>query len=182
MTPGDVGIDGVVPVSVSAHRDDRGALSELYRRSWLPLAPPVVQANLSRSEPGVLRGMHFHRRQADFQVFVDGIATIGLFDLRAGSPSQGRSAAIRVDAAEEALGLYIPPGVAHGFCAVTEVVLVYLVDKEFTGQDEYGIAWDDPGLGIDWPLSPPTLSARDRANPPLATVLYDPPLYAAPLG
>ena len=184
MTILDIGIDGVVPVTLTLHRDDRGSLSEVYRGSWLPGAGPMVQANLSRSRAGVLRGMHFHRRQADFQVFAGGVSMIGLFDLRTGSPSEGRSATVPVDVdvGDAALGLYIPPGVAHGFCAVTEVTLIYLVDEEFTGQDEYGIAWDDPGLGIDWPLSPPTLSARDRANPPLATVLNDPPLYAAPLG
>jgi len=176
------GIDGVISVGLSTHTDERGSLAELYRRSWIPAAAPMTQANLSRSRAGVLRGMHFHRRQADFQVYVDGVATIGLFDLRAGSPSEGRSAAIAVDAAREPLGLYVPPGVAHGFLAQTEVTLVYLVDREFTGEDEHGIAWDDPALAIGWPTVTPTLSARDRANPSLAEVLRDPPPYAPSLG
>ena len=178
MTILDIGIDGVVPVRLSPHRDERGSLSEIYRRSWLPGARPMVQANLSRSRAGVIRGMHFHRLQADLQVFAGGVSTIGLFDLRSGSPSEGRSATVPVDAGDAALGLYIPPGVAHGFCAVTEVTLIYLVDEEFTGEDEHGIAWDDPGLGIRWPMASPTLSARDRANPSLAEVLRDPPIYA----
>jgi len=142
----------------------------------------MTQANLSRSRAGVLRGMHFHRRQADFQVFAAGVAVVGLFDLRAGAPSEGRSAAIPVDAADSALGLFIPAGVAHGFCAVTEVTLIYLVDREFSGEDEHGIAWDDPGLGIEWPVASPTLSPRDRANPSLAEALRDPPRYASSLG
>ena len=178
MTILDIGIDGVVPVTLTLHRDDRGSLSEVYRGSWLPGAGPMVQANLSRSRAGVLRGMHFHRLQADLQVFAGGVSTIGLFDLRSGSPSEGRSATVPVDAGDAALGLYIPPGVAHGFCAVTEVTLIYLVDEEFTGEDEHGIAWDDPGLGIRWRVASPTLSARDRANPSLAEVLRDPPAYA----
>jgi len=124
--------------------------------------------------------MHFHRHQADFQVFADGVSAIGLFDLRAGSPSEGRSATVPVDAGDGALGLYIPPGVAHGFFAVTEVTLIYLVDQEFTGKDEHGIAWDDPALGIRWPMASPTLSTRDRANPPLVEALREPPVYAVP--
>jgi dTDP-4-dehydrorhamnose 3,5-epimerase len=72
--------------------------------------------------------------------------------------------------------------VAHGFCAVTQVTLMYLVDREFSGEDEHGVAWDDPGLGIDWPVPSPVLSARDRRNPSLAEVLLDPPPYAASVG
>ena len=182
MTPNDIGIVGVVPVVLASHPDDRGSLTEVYRGSWLPGAEPMVQANLSRSRAGVLRGMHFHRRQADFQVFVDGVASVGLFDLRGGSPSEGRSASVAVDATAGGMGLYIPPGVAHGFCAVTQVTLMYLVDREFSGEDEHGVAWDDPGLGIDWPVPSPVLSARDRRNPSLAEVLLDPPPYAASVG
>jgi len=161
----DIGIDGVVPVTLTLHRDDRGSLSEVYRGSWLPGAGPMVQANLSRSRAGVLRGMHFHRRQADFQVFAGGVSMIGLFDLRTGSPSEGRSATVPVDVdvGDAALGLYIPPGVAHGFCAVTEVTLIYLVDEEFTGEDEHGIAWDDPRVVDLWSQRSPILSPRDTA-------------------
>lgn len=140
------------------------------------------QANLSRSRAGVLRGLHFHRRQTDFQVFVAGVAAIGLFDLRQGSPTEGRSFLVQADAEQGPIGVLVPPGVAHGFCALTEVTLIYLVDEEFTGQDEHGVAWDDPALGIDWPLEAPILSDRDRSNPPLADVLRDPPAFVRSLG
>jgi dTDP-4-dehydrorhamnose 3,5-epimerase len=67
--------------------------------------------------------------------------------------------------------------VAHGFYAETEVVLLYLVDAYFTGDDEFGLAWDDPGVGLTWPSADPILSERDLANPSLAEVLRDPPAY-----
>ena len=91
-----------------------------------------------------------------------------MFDLREGSPTRGRKSEIRIDADRDRIGLYIPPGVAHGFCALSEVRLLYLVDAPYTGEDEHGLAWNDPDVGIDWPIVDPILSDRDRANPPLA--------------
>lgn len=157
------------------HVDDRGSFAESYRREWLPSgAGEMIQANLSRSKAGVLRGPHFHRRQADYWVVVEGRAFVGLVDLRAGSPTEGERQQLTLDAGEPA-GLYIPPGVAHGFYAETDVILHYLVDAYHDGADEFGIAWDDPDLGIAWPTTQPLLSERDRSNPSLAEVLRDPP-------
>jgi dTDP-4-dehydrorhamnose 3,5-epimerase len=158
------------------HADDRGSLAETYRREWLPTgARDMVQANLSRSKAGVLRGPHFHRRQAVYWVVIEGRAFVGLVDLRAGSPTQGERQQLTLDA-EEPAGLYIPPGVAHGFYAQTDLILQYMVDAYHDGTDEFGIAWDDPELGIAWPTTQPVLSERDRTNPTLAEVLRDPPL------
>jgi dTDP-4-dehydrorhamnose 3,5-epimerase len=78
--------------------------------------------------------------------------------------------------------LFIPPGVAHGFLAVTDLTLGYLVDRYFDGSDEWGIAWNDPELGIDWPATDPVLSERDRNNPRLAEALRDPIPYRPDLG
>jgi dTDP-4-dehydrorhamnose 3,5-epimerase len=164
----DVPIAGVVLVRLSSHDDDRGSLTETWRREWVPGSSEMVQANLSRSEAGVLRGLHVHGEQADYWCVVSGRAFVGLFDLRAGSPTEGAKAEVRVDAAVERAGLYIPPGVAHGFLAVTDVLLQYLVDRVFTGEDEFGLAWDDPEVAIGWPMTEPRLSARDRSNPSLA--------------
>src|SRR2546422_11404064 len=86
--------DGVLLVSLTRHPDDRGSMTEVFRREWIPGAREMVQANLSRSRPNVLRGLHFHRRQADYWCILEGEALIGLSDLRRGSPTQGRSAAI----------------------------------------------------------------------------------------
>jgi dTDP-4-dehydrorhamnose 3,5-epimerase len=175
----EIGIEGVRLIHLAPHADDRGSLTEVFRQEWLAGAPPMVQANLSRSRAGVLRGLHFHRRQADYWCVLAGRAFVGLLDLRAGSPTERRAAGIAIDAEAERVGLYLPPGVAHGFYAETEVLLQYLVDAYYSGEDELGLAWDDPSVGIEWPATEPVLSDRDRANPPLAEVLRDPPRFTA---
>lgn len=159
------------------HPDDRGSLTETYRREWVTGGREVLQANLSWSRPGVLRGLHWHRRQADYWCVLSGVAHVALVDLREGSPTRLGTALRRIDAAERRFGLAIPAGVAHGFFAESEVLLLYLVDATFTGDDEQGLAWDDPELGIVWPTATPILSERDRSNPSLAEVLGDPPRY-----
>lgn len=173
-----VGIEGVLLRSLERHADHRGWFAEDYRRSWLPGAREMVQGNVSFSRAGVLRGLHFHRHQADWWTVLSGAAFVGLYDLRAGSPTRGVGLGLRLDADEELRSLYIPGGVAHGFYAERDVLLHYLVDAEHTGTDEHGVAWDDPGLGIGWPDPSPIISERDRSNPPLSEVLRDPPAYA----
>ena len=178
MQSQDVGIDGVVLVSLVAHADDRGAFTEVYRQDWVPGSSAMVQSNLSRSRSNVLRGLHVHREQADYWCFVAGAAFVGLYDLRGGSPTSSAKAEIRISTEGESLGLYIPPGVAHGFYAETDVALQYLVDHYFTGEDEYGLAWDDPDVGMGWPTDRPILSERDKSNPALADALREARPYA----
>lgn len=168
-----VGIDGVALATLEGHDDERGTFFESYRKEWFG-AREMVQSNLSVSSPGVLRGLHFHRDQADYWLLTAGSFTVALYDVRAGSPSQGRHAIVGLRW-DQPKGLYIPPGVAHGFYTETGGTLTYLVDAYFTGDDEHGILWNDPALGIDWPRADLTLSRRDRENPPLAQV--DPPAY-----
>jgi dTDP-4-dehydrorhamnose 3,5-epimerase len=169
-------IAGTVRIALVAHPDGRGSFTEIYRRDWIPAMREMVQANFSMSRAGVLRGLHFHRRQADYWCVVSGAAFVGLYDLRAGSPTEGTKAELRL-AAVEPSALYIPKGVAHGFFAEEDVQLQYLVDEYFTGSDEFGIAWDDPSVGIDWPGSDPILSDRDRSNPTLEEVFAGRPRY-----
>jgi len=138
----------------------------------------MAQSNLSRSRAGVLRGLHFHRRQADYWCVLEGTAFVALVDLRAGSPTERSSWWQTFSASEGLRGLYVPPGVAHGFYAVTDIVLQYLVDEPFSGDDEFGFAWNDPGAAIPWPGSDPVISARDASNPPMADVADDAPAYA----
>ena len=158
-------------------RDDpRGSFLELYRQSWIEPGGGVVQANLSRSVPGVLRGMHFHREQWDYWCPVAGDAFVALADLREGSPTRREVMTLGLKG-DEPRGLFIPPGVAHGFYAETEFIMVYLVDAYFDGGDEDAVAWDDPDLGIAWPASDPILSDRDRGNPSLSQAMRTPPLY-----
>ena len=169
-------IDGVGVVDLTAHRDARGAMTELYRREWFHGGQEMVQANLSDSQAGVLRGVHFHRRQTDYWVLLEGVAFVGMFDLRRGSPSERQVEHVRFDAAEGLNGLLIPPGVAHGFFAETAIRLLYLVDLHFDGSDEHGVDWSDPDLGIPWPSASAIVSDRDRSNPSLAEVLAGAPV------
>lgn len=139
----------------------------------------MVQSNLSRSRAGVLRGLHFHRSQADYWCFIEGNAFVALVDVRSGSPTEGRAWWREFDADAGLRGVYVPPGVAHGFYALSDVALQYVVDRAFTGDDEFGVAFDDPRLAIPWPEEEtPMLSERDRSNPSLAEVLVaDPPEF-----
>ena len=166
-------IEGVRLIDLEVFADGRGAFTESYRREWFEGGRDIVQVNLSRSNMGVLRGMHFHRRQADYWCIVLGRAFVALHDLRLASPTTGVTMTLTLDEGTPQ-GLFIPPGVAHGFYAETDVVLQYMVDEYFDGSDEYGIAWDDTSLGIDWPGIEPVLSDRDRSNPPLTEVVRPP--------
>ena len=174
-------IDGVKVIDLETHADVRGSFVESFRQSWLPTDHAALQGNVSRSTLGVLRGMHFHRRQWDYWFAVSGTAFVALADLRTGSPTERATMTMRL-AADEPRGLFIPSGVAHGFFAESEFVLQYLNDRYFDGSDEFGFAWNDPSLGIDWPTADPILSDRDRANPSMAEALQDPVPYTAILG
>jgi dTDP-4-dehydrorhamnose 3,5-epimerase len=174
--PQDVGIAGTYRIPLTVHRDARGHVAESFRRSWVPGMREAVQGNLSRSGPNVLRGLHFHRKQADYWTVVQGSAFIGLFDARTGSPTEGTGIGFELSA-EDFTTLYIPKGVAHGYYTRDGLLLNYLVDEYYTGGDEFGIAWDDPDLGIAWPATDPVLSDRDRSNPPLARVLPEAPPF-----
>ena len=170
--------------------DDRGAFMESWRGSWFP-GFTAAQGNLSWSEENVLRGLHWHARQADVWSVVSGRCRIALVDLRPGSPTHRASAVVEVDTDDERVALLIPPGVAHGFYARSPVLLQYLVDREYDGADEFGLAWDDPDAGLTWPTDRPLLSERDRNNPSLADavaavtaagVAFDPGFGVPPVG
>ena len=165
-------IPGVWLIRLEAFGDARGRFMETYRASWLPFAAPMVQGNRSESAPGVLRGLHYHRRQADLWFVQQGRVTTVLLDTRIGSTTEGKHTILRHGAGED-LVVYIPEGVAHGFYAHDEVVMTYLVTGEYDGSDELGVAWNDPDLGITWPDEQPILSERDRQNPRLADVPAD---------
>ena len=174
-------IDGVKIVGLEIRADARGSFVEYFRQSWLPTDHAALQGNVSHSLSGVLRGMHFHRRQWDYWFVVSGMAFVALVDLRGGSPTERSIMTLRLTEGDPR-GLFIPPGVAHGFFAESDLVLVYLNDRYFDGSDEFGFAWNDPGLGFDWPSGEPILSDRDRANPSLAEALLEPIPFTAILG
>ncbi len=157
-------IDDVVLVRPDVHGDQRGRFVETYRRSWFPDGREMVQGNRSEKQAGALVGLHFHRYQADYWYLLRGHARVVLHDLRLGSKTDGATEVIVLHEDVDQ-GVYIPPGVAHGFAALSDTLLTYLVDNYYNPEDELGLAWDDPAVGADWGVSTPTLSARDQNNP-----------------
>lgn len=181
-------IPGVRWSALVRHSDERGSFRELWRaRDFDALdvslagtaggdRPAFVQSNLSVSRQGVLRGLHFHRRQLDHWIVASGAAFVALVDVR---PMLAGAAAPIVDArlAAADTAVSIPIGVAHGFLAMEHLELVYFVTNEYDGADEHGFAWDDPVAGVPWPRVPgtldglPILSGRDQQNPALVDLV-----------
>lgn len=157
-------IAGVLIVEPDVHGDERGRFSETYRRQWIADGREMVQANLSTKQAGAIVGLHYHRFQADYWFLLEGTMRIVLHDLRQGSPTDGATQEIDV-VATEPRGVYIPPGVAHGFASHSDMRMWYLVDGYYDPEDELGVAWDDPDVAADWGVTDPILSGRDQANP-----------------
>jgi dTDP-4-dehydrorhamnose 3,5-epimerase len=161
------------------HRDARGFFSEIFREATLRehgIDVTFVQENHSLSvDRGVVRGLHFQvppAAQAKLVRVAAGAILDVAVDIRRGSPSYGRHVALTLSAAE-GNQLFVPEGFAHGFCTIepnTEVV--YKVNRYYSPEHDKGLAWDDPGLAIAWPVSGAAalLSDKDRRNPPLAAL------------
>jgi dTDP-4-dehydrorhamnose 3,5-epimerase len=160
--------DGVQFLPLKAHKDHRGALTEIYREEWVGARP--VQWNMVRSGANVLRGVHVHVKHVDLLTMISGEMLLGLRDLRAFSPTFGLSMMATLSV-EDAHLVVIPPGVAHGFYFARPAGFVYGVTTAFDGSDEFGCQWDDPALELDWPCSAPVLSERDMKAAPLAELL-----------
>ena len=162
----------VILVEPDVHRDQRGFFLETfharkYAEGGVP--GPFVQDNHSRSVQGTLRGLHAQREHPQGKLVraVEGEMFDVAVDIRPASPTFGRWVGVRLSG-ENFRQLYIPPGFAHGFCVLSEVVHVeYKCTDFYRPEDEIGIAWDDPEIGITWPLSEPVISAKDRALPRL---------------
>jgi dTDP-4-dehydrorhamnose 3,5-epimerase len=175
--------------AVTRHGDPRGSFRELWRDSGFPSLttaetgapagsePRFVQANVSTSAAGVLRGLHYHRHQLDYWVVVAGRALVALVDVRPLIDATGDRPLVETRELSADEWVVIPTGVAHGFLALEPLELLYLVTNEFDGSDELGFAWDDPAVGVPWPRvegtpdGQPILSDRDRSNPPLADLV-----------
>lgn len=157
-------IAGVYVVTPQVFGDSRGQFVETYRREWIPGAREMIQSNRADRRAGALVGLHYHLHQADYWYVPFGTARMVLHDLRAGGPTDGATFTLDLSG-ENHLGVYIPPGVAHGFAALTDMTITYLVDGYYNPADELGIAWNDPNVTADWGFSDPVLSDRDQANP-----------------
>lgn len=163
-------IHGVMTLPLQPFGDERGRFMETFRAEWFPGVDWTrLQCNRSDSSAGVLRGLHYHFNQVDYWCPLRGELRVGLVDLRRSSPTY--LAAASLDMGGDGLrGLFIPEGVAHGFAALSDCTLMYIVNNYYDGADEYGIAWDDPQANIDWGISAPALSRRDQNNPRIADI------------
>jgi dTDP-4-dehydrorhamnose 3,5-epimerase len=157
-------IADVVIVSPTVHEDERGYFVESYRRAWFPQGREMVQGNRSDKRADTVVGLHYHLHQADYWYVPRGRAMVVLHDLREGSPTEGATLTMEIGERHQR-GVYIPPGVAHGFAALTDVTITYLVDQYYSPDDELGVAWDDPDIAADWGVTDPVLSGRDQSNP-----------------
>ncbi len=158
-------IGGVHWVSPRWYEDPRGRFCESFRQEWFPeRAWDAVQCNRSESAANILRGLHYHFHQIDYWQILAGSIEVGLVDLRRQSPTFLQQEVRRVDAAS-GTGLYIPPGVAHGFYSLKPTSLLYLVDRYYDGSDEFGVQWNDPELDVKWSCTQPLLSDRDTRTP-----------------
>jgi dTDP-4-dehydrorhamnose 3,5-epimerase len=170
-------IPGLTVIEPTVHRDDRGFFVETYRASEQAVAGHWVQDNHSRSERGVLRGMHFSvgDGQAKLVRCARGAIWDVAVDIRRGSPTFGRWAAVTLDDVDHRQVL-IPVGFAHGFIVMSDVAdVVYRCSAYYDQALERGFAWDDPDVSIGWPQAPSAVSARDASAPHLREIVDDLP-------
>ena len=173
----------VLLIEPAVFRDARGFFlesfhAEKFRAAGLPVN--FVQDNHSRSSAGVLRGLHYQLRhpQGKLVRVVTGSVYDVAVDIRRGSPQFGQWVGMELSA-DNHRQLYVPPGFAHGFCVLSETVdFLYKCTDVYTPGDEYGIAWDDPALAIDWPQMDYLLSGKDTGLPRLAESTHLPDYVA----
>lgn len=168
-------IPGLLLIEPRVFSDQRGFFLETFQRSKYAeagLDAVFVQDNHSRSRKNTLRGLHY--QVAHPQGKLVWAATGEIFDvavdIRKNSATFGKWIGIHLND-QNHLQLYIPPGFAHGFCVLSETAdLIYKCTDLYSADDDYGILWNDPEIGIQWPVSVPVLSSKDSALPPLAKV------------
>lgn len=171
-------LPGVLLLEPKVFGDARGWFLETYsvtRYREAGIALPFVQDNLSRSSRGILRGLHLQEPHAQGKlVWVpDGSVFDVAVDVRVGSPTFGRWVGYELSS-ENHLQLWIPPGFAHGFMVTSETCLFsYKCTDLYDPPSELGVAWDDPEIGIAWPLADAALSSKDQKNPRLSQIPRD---------
>jgi dTDP-4-dehydrorhamnose 3,5-epimerase len=166
-------LDGLVLVEPETHGDARGFLVETFRAddwSAAGIGADFIQDNHSRSSRGVLRGMHFQRDPGQAKLIR--CATGAIFDvavdIRPDSPTFGKWEGHELSE-ENHRQLFIPVGFAHGFCVLSETAdVIYKLSAYYDPAHEAGFAWDDPAVGIEWPIADPQVSERDASAPHLS--------------
>ena len=175
-------IDGLFVFERPRQDDDRGFFREAFRLSELEQVlsdpPRFVQMNHSRSYRHVLRGLHAENWEK--LVYVpSGRVFTALADIRPASPTFGKTATFHLDEESTVTALFIPRGLAHGYCVLSDAAdYVYQVSAYYDGSDTRAVAWDDPDLAVPWPLPKPILSDRDMHNPSLRDLFADHPRFA----
>lgn len=168
-------LPGVLVIEPDVHEDGRGFFLETYhadRYREYGITGPFVQDNHSRSIGGTLRGLHLQVRRPQGKLIrvIEGEIFDVAVDVRRGSPTFGRWVGVQLSA-KNFKQCFIPPGFAHGFCVVAPVAQVeYKCTDVYDPGSEIGIAWNDPTIGIVWPVSAPTLSPRDNRLPTLDAI------------
>jgi len=166
-------IPGVIVIEPDVHVDVRGFFLETYHSEKYRaggIADVFVQDNHSRSMRGTIRGLHLQlqRPQGKLIRVIEGEIFDVAVDVRRGSPTFGKWVGVTLSA-ENFKQAYIPKGFAHGFAVTSAVAQVeYKCTDVYDSSSEIGISWDDPDIGIDWPMSEPVLSDRDKRHPRLA--------------
>ena len=162
----------VLLIEPTLYADARGSFVELFnerrfQEHGLPCS--FVQDNVSRSRRGVIRGLHYQRARPQGKLIsaVEGSVFDVAVDIRVGSPTFAQWVSMELEAGDGRL-LYVPPGFAHGFTALTDgAAVLYKCSDFYDPDDQFGILFDDPALAIDWPVEEPILVERDRHWPTL---------------
>jgi dTDP-4-dehydrorhamnose 3,5-epimerase len=172
-------LSGVLIIEPKVFGDARGFFFESYhaqKYQTIGIELPFVQDNMSRSSKGVLRGLHYQLKhpQGKLVSVISGEVFDVVVDIRVGSPTFGKWFGLILNDKEHKQ-LYVPPGFAHGFCVLSEEVnFHYKCTDYYRPEDEQGILWNDPTIGIKWPLDiEPNLSAKDQKYPCLADIPQD---------
>ena len=164
-------IPAIVLIKPKRFGDSRGFFMETYKRSDFVaqgIEETFVQSNFSRSTSGVLRGLHYQKApqaQGKLVGVLRGEVLDVAVDIRRGSPTYGHWVSQRLSE-ENGYMLYVPPGFAHGFCVLsTEADFNYMVTAEYAPELDRGIIWNDPIIGVEWPIEAPLLTDKDAQWP-----------------
>ncbi|MGB3543392.1 dTDP-4-dehydrorhamnose 3,5-epimerase [Rubrivirga sp.] len=172
MTVLETSLPDALVIEPRVFGDERGFFLERYhadRYAAAGIPATFVQDNHSRSPRGILRGLHFQKEhpQGKLVEVARGQIWDVIVDVRLGSPAFGQWEGVELSE-DNHRQLWVPPGFAHGFCVTSDVADVfYKCTDVYRPDDEGGIAWDDPDLGIEWPVADPVLSAKDQTYPRL---------------
>ncbi|MFM8552344.1 MAG: dTDP-4-dehydrorhamnose 3,5-epimerase [Nitrospiraceae bacterium] len=178
----ETALPGVILVEIDVFPDARGLFFEIsHAKKYAEggITAPFVQYNFSRSSLNTLRGLHYQLQQPQGKLVtvVEGAIFDVAVDIRVGSPMFGRFVCYELSVANKRQ-LYIPPGYAHGFCALTDQVgVVYNCTDFYSPKGERGILWSDPAIGIPWPVRQPLLSPKDAVYRTLADMAGELPVY-----